>query len=393
MQVRGPDDATLAGLRRESADLGREAARRMEEGLPWYRELSASDRSWIGLVAQAGINSFISWYSGGEDPAALRADVFGTAPRELTRSISLQHTLDMVRTVVDTVEGHVPQIATPDSEQALREAVLRYSRDVAFAAATVYARAAESRGNWDARLEALILDGVLRGASDGDELRSWAAALNWGEANLVTVLAGPAPGQRPIEETVATLRRAARAGGGDVLIGVQGERLVLVLGHASDPSSLVKHLLPHLGDGPVVTGPTVAGLVHAAGSARTALAGLAAAPGWAGAPRPVAADDLLPERALNGDGAALETLRTRAYEPLVADNSPLLETLAAYLELGGSLEGTARALFVHTNTVRYRLRKVSDVTGWDPTEARSAFVLRVAIVAGRQAPVRTSPDS
>jgi len=31
-------------------------------------------------------------------------DAFGTAPRELTRSITLRHTLDLVRSVVDVVE-------------------------------------------------------------------------------------------------------------------------------------------------------------------------------------------------------------------------------------------------------------------------------------------------
>ena len=41
-----------------------------------------------------------------------------------------------------------------------------YSREIAFAAAEVYARAAEQRGAWDARLEALIVDSVLRGEAD-----------------------------------------------------------------------------------------------------------------------------------------------------------------------------------------------------------------------------------
>jgi len=63
-----------------------------------------------------------------------------------------------------------------------------------------------------------------------------------------------------------------------------------------------------------------------------------------------------------------------------------LERLAVtYLDLGRSLEGTARALFVHPNTVRYRLRRVADITGWDPADPREGFVLQVAITAGRLA--------
>ena len=37
-----------------------------------------------------------------------------------------------------------------------------------------------------------------------------------------------------------------------------------------------------------------------------------------------------------------------------------------YLEQGFSLEAAARMLFVHPNTVRYRLRRVSELTGLDP---------------------------
>ena len=53
---------------------------------------------------------------------------------------------------------------------ALREAILVYSREIAFSAAEVYARAAEARGAWDARLEALIVDALLRDDLDDSVL-------------------------------------------------------------------------------------------------------------------------------------------------------------------------------------------------------------------------------
>ena len=73
-------------------------------------------------------------------------------------------------------------------------------------------------------------------------------------------------------------------------------------------------------------------------------------------------------------------------ESLIAsyeDGGDLLETCAAFLETGGSLEATARELYVHTNTVRYRLRKVTDLVGLDVTHARDAHLARVALVIGR----------
>ena len=66
----------------------------------------------------------------------------------------------------------------------------------------------------------------------------------------------------------------------------------------------------------------------------------------------------------------------------------LLATLTAYLEVSGSIEGAARALFVHPNTVRYRLRKAADLTGHQPTDPRDALVLRIALTVGRLARAR-----
>ena len=66
-----------------------------------------------------------------------------------------------------------------------------------------------------------------------------------------------------------------------------------------------------------------------------------------------------------------------------AIGADLLETCAAFLETGGSIEATARNLYVHANTVRYRLRKVLELVGLDLTSPRDAQVVRVAFVIGR----------
>ena len=98
--------------------------------------------------------------------------------------------------------------------------------------------------------------------------------------------------------------------------------------------------------------------------------------------RPVAAHDLLPERALDGDPDAIGMLVDEVYVALQAEDPALIETLAAYLERTGSLEGAARELFVHPNTVRYRLKKVIEVIDWDPGVPRDALTLHLAIVLG-----------
>jgi DNA-binding PucR family transcriptional regulator len=92
---------------------------------------------------------------------------------------------------------------------------------------------------------------------------------------------------------------------------------------------------------------------------------------------------LLPERALDGDPDARVALISDVYEPLLGGGPALLDTLTTYLEQGSSLEATARMLFVHPNTVRYRLRRVAELTAYRPSDGRDGFTLWVAIVLGR----------
>ena len=356
------------------------ALRRLEDELAWYRDLPAEDRSWIGLVAQAGINAFISWYADPQSPTHSVSEIFAAAPPELTRSISLQQTVQLVRIVVDVVDAHTDQLAAPGEEQDLREAVLLYSREVAFSAAEVYARAAEVRGAWDARLEALVVDSLVRGEVD-DSVRSRAAALCCTGRGACLAVCGTA-GSAMDDLRAVELRRAARRAAEDCLGGIQGDRVVVILGGEGDLTAAAAALSARFGSGAVVVGPRAHGLEGAALSVQAALAGLASAPAWPEAPRPVDADELLPERVLVGDPSARATLLRSVHAPLVAASGSLLETLAAYLAAGRSLEAAARGLFVHPNTVRYRLRKVVDVTGWDPLVPREAYVLQTALAIG-----------
>jgi len=154
---------------------------------------------------------------------------------------------------------------------------------------------------------------------------------------------------------------------------------VLVLAGAAPPAAGVDKLF---GDGPVVLGRAGSGLRGAINSAADALAGLDVAAAWPGAPRMIDADDLLAERVLAGDARAAARLRASVYGPLAAAPH-LLSTVDAYLATGGALEPTARNLFVHPNTVRYRLHRVADLTGRDPWDPRDLLVLQTAVILGR----------
>jgi DNA-binding PucR family transcriptional regulator len=362
--------------------LGTAAIAAMDERLPWFRKMSAENRSWLGLVAQAGIAAFADWIRHPERTRPAATEVFGTAPRELARAVSLQHAVEMVRVIIDVVEDQVDTLAAPGAEAELHEAVLIYAREIAFSAAQVYARTAEARGAWDARLEALVVDSLVRGEG-AESLNSWASALNW-SSSPVTVIVGTIDGD-DAEPVIDELRAAARRARFDLIAGVQGGRLIVVLGGTSDPMAAAEKLSGLFGAGPLVVGPTVRELQSASASARAALAALRAAPAWPEAPRPVGSDELLPERALDGDADAVRILVAQVYEPLLAGGTALLDTLTAYLEQGSSLEASARMLFVHPNTVRYRLKRVTELTGYTVSEGRDGFTVWTAIILGRLA--------
>jgi DNA-binding PucR family transcriptional regulator len=277
----------------------------------------------------------------------------------------------------------VPMLARNDEQMtALTVGILRYSRNLAFAAASGYADAAEARGAWDTRMEANVVDAVVRG-DVGPELQSQAAALNWEATAPATVLVGfPKPGRADFasEDIHEIVNRNGRA----ALSDVHGTWLVAIV---SGPLTLTDRFLADLlgvfADAPVIIGPTASTLSAAHWSAIEAIAGMNAVAGWTGAPRPVAARELLPERALLGDVSAISALETEVMRPLGDAGPALTETLDAYLDSGGAIEACARKLFVHPNTVRYRLKRIADFTGRDPTTPRDAYVLRVASTVGR----------
>ncbi|NYF99459.1 PucR family transcriptional regulator [Janibacter cremeus] len=371
---------TRRSVRRKGGELATAATRRLEDRHDWYATLSARERSWVGMVAQAGIANFIDWLNG-TGPADTRT-IFGAAPWELTRTISLAQTLELARTVVEVVEERVEDLARPGDVTDLRVAVLRYSSEIAFGAALVYAQAAEQRGAWDARLESLIIDAVMRGEVD-ESIRTRAAALGWDSVANIVVLVGNSPhspeGDDPAG-AVSAVHRVAQRHNFPVLAGVQGARLVAVIGEATDPRTRVRDLAECFADGDLVHGPLVEDLAQGAVSAHAAVAGHLAAHGWPGRPRPVAADDLMAERAVAGDTLARAAL-IETVAAVLAEHPSLLETARTHLDSPG-LEATARALYVHVNTVRYRLGRVTDIIGYDLTNPHEAFTVRVALTLG-----------
>jgi DNA-binding PucR family transcriptional regulator len=376
-------DTVLRRLKQYSGRLATQAVHAMEERLPFFAELEASQRASVQLVVQTAVVNFVEWMRDPQSDVSYTAQAFEVVPQDLRRRIALRQSVEMVRTTMEYFEEVVPQLARSEEQlTAMTAGILRYSRDLAFAAATAYADQAEARGAWDTRMEANLVDAVVRGDT-GPDLQSQAAALNWEATSPATVVVGlPQPDRVDLasEDVHDVVSRNGRA----ALSDVHGTWLVAIVSGVLSPTDrFLNELLGVFADGPVVVGPMAPTLSAAHRSATEAIAGMNAVAGWTGAPRPVSSRELLPERALLGDATAIAALEAEVMRPL-ADAGPALgETLDAYLDSGGAIEACARKLFVHPNTVRYRLKRITDFTGRDPTLPRDAYVLRVAATLGR----------
>lgn len=90
-------------------------------------------------------------------------------------------------------------------------------------------------------------------------------------------------------------------------------------------------------------------------------------------------DDVLLEYQVARSGRARDLLVERV-APL-EQHPALLDALHAHLRHGSDRKSAAAELFVHPNTLTYRLRKIHELTGVDPTDPYGSRVLAAALTA------------
>ena len=98
-------------VQRLTGELTTAATTRMDETLPWFSALPAHERASVGIVAKSGITTFVDWFSDERADTEKVSEIFSAAPRELARVLTLQHTVELVRTTMDVVEESISKIA------------------------------------------------------------------------------------------------------------------------------------------------------------------------------------------------------------------------------------------------------------------------------------------
>ena len=224
----------------------------------------------------------------------------------------------------------------------------------------------------DTTIERLAFECLLTNMTD-DRVVSLMNILGWqGDFNCFAIGGVPSAS---LASTSLAIRKAVRDLGGEhVVIGTYGTFLLALACQmgAVTPEVTCTAVMPAFSeDEPLYL--------------RETMFSLQAAPALSTPSRPLRADELLPERALLGDDYAREELYRNVYQVLRGENpdDPTYLTVSTFLKYGSSLENTAKELNVHPNTVRYRLKRAAETTGWDATDPRDAYVLTTALAIGR----------
>lgn len=368
---------------------------RMMKNLRWYRNLNTEEREFLNLITLTAIEDYLAWATQPK-PVKSREEInadhlFSIAPIETARAISLSNVLEDTRTVVKVISENISLIAPEGKERDYYEAVLYYSREVAFSAASVYAEVAETRSRWMAREEGLVINSLLDHNLDLS-LQSRMSIYGWDNGTRFFSVVGRFRSDVHSEIMAGFYQTQAQAAirklGVEALMGTHTNSLFMVLvgGNSDDHFHEILDILETLfsREACMCVGPRSYGYEGASHSIRAAYNGYFASAAVMNPSRPIYADDLIAERALFGDVVAFRQLYD-VYQSIrdASKNGDLIETLEYYLLEGSSFERTAEAMVIHPNTARYRLRKVTELTGWDPTDPLDAYALRYAVKIGR----------
>jgi len=88
---------------------------------------------------------------------------------------------------------------------------------------------------------------------------------------------------------------------------------------------------------------------------------------------------------LNIDDSIKSTYLKKVFQDIDKDTlKQWTEMLMVFSRNNGSINATSEELFVHKNTLQYRLKKVKEITGYDPRKLRDFTILYLAILLYKQ---------
>ncbi|MGX7825475.1 PucR family transcriptional regulator [Actinokineospora sp. 24-640] len=271
-----------------------------------------------------------------------------------------------------------PGVITPEQLLPVSNTIWRIIDAYSEAIASAYTEVAADNAGYDEKARAELVDALLEGRfTRRAEFDDAARGLGLPPAGPFVVLYADAGDLAPSSAIDPSRWRAVWRRGHDAEVGV------VVVARTVDLRGL-RQSLDRLG-GAVGMSPPVSGLnLLPAALRRARIARRCLAPGETGA---VAfADRPLTTLVAGAPQLARELTRDILADLLtlpVAERDVLLKTLQVWFTEHGSAKDAAERLFVHPNTVRYRIRRIQELTRRDLADPRGAAELYLAIETHR----------
>ncbi|MGW1784975.1 PucR family transcriptional regulator [Streptomyces sp. NPDC002143] len=274
----------------------------------------------------------------------------------------------------------VPDIQLVDRSAEIWQLFGLYAEAVAASHRETTAELAVRRGARRSALVEALFSGVI-----ADRTTLWDAARELGLPErgpyAVVAAAADSPGMEPLPGVETSLRQARLASAWRLLPDQQIGLIALATPEAEAIGlRLLKRAGARVGVSPRF--PSLHDTPQALRFARLALAGL---PG--NAPGVARFDDNPLAMLVAAAPAEATHLTSVVLKPLLdlpgLERTRLLDTLENWFAAGGSATTTAERLFVHPNTVRYRLRRVEELTGRSLADPRTVADVGAALLAAR----------
>jgi hypothetical protein len=368
-----PADVASA-LRPVLAQTAREVAAEVTGSIPAFAEIGGGAKFSRDLDAAvgAGLERFVDLVATGQEaltPAV--AELFtglGAAeardcrgPEILLSALRISSRL-MLRATVDAVARSRPVGVREVMD--LSDAVAGFVDELASACTDGYARQVREDAGESDRRRRHLAGLLLRGGAAWPIVSQASAAIGWPPPGRITVVLVPAAEARAVRFRF----------GADGVLAERGEEAVLLLREVPARAELAEALRGRR----AVVAPTL-GWEQVPTAVQLAELTARPAPGEA----PAFADDHLADLALRGQPAALAVLAQRRLGGLSglrpAQRETLLRTLHSWLWHWGSRPEVAAELFVHPQTVSYRVAQLRHLLGADLDDPRVRFELLLAV--------------
>ena len=264
----------------------------------------------------------------------------------------------------------------------LAETVFAFIDELSAASAAGHARELSVTSRDRERAREALAQALLDGA-DAAQLRRRATEAGWPIPSTVTTVLLESDSSTELRVRLGETTLTGEYGGfiargvavGETAEGGATKPLAVLL----VPDARRDTLARTLGRTTGVLGPTVAWTAVPEAVRRSARA-LDLAPSHDGL---IDTDDHLTALVVTADPAALAELRVRVLAPLdgyrAGTRERLIETLRSWLLHQGRREAVAAALFVHPQTVRYRVQQLREAFGDDLTDPEKVAALVVAL--------------